>query len=204
MLAIRFDEFNEFGCPNCGCDYAVQDSAYRMDQPGCTCKSCNLHFQLLAAGAKPETKFSSNRKDDKGEFIMECAIHIPHPRKGIAKWKWEAPDERPENGEYCVSRGVGYDLACFVRSRKAGLRILQMVHEVLGLIKPGKDYTQIPTEEWATAKSWLDYRDFERARIQFKFNPAEFDIVKLDKMIEIDSIVTKKMLEQCVLGGTKK
>ena len=66
------------------------------------------------------------------EYVMEQAIRIPHPRIGIPSWHWMPKDERPEEGEYWNSRGVGYDLSGFVKTKKAGERILAMVHEVLG------------------------------------------------------------------------
>mgnify|MGYP006990168585 CR=1 FL=1 len=58
----------------------------------------------------PEVKFGTNRKDENGEAIYELATVVKHPRKGIPCWHWEAPDVRPEEGEYWNSRGIGYDL----------------------------------------------------------------------------------------------
>lgn len=83
---------------------------------------------------------------------MEYARRIPHPRSGIPAWHWEPKDVRPDEGEYWSSRGVGYDLSGFVRTKAAGERILAMVHEVL---------------ETDKCESYLDYRPSEPTWIQF-------------------------------------
>lgn len=72
-----------------------------------------------------------------------------------------AKGSRPEEGEYWNSKGVGYDLSGFVKTKKAGERILAMVHEVLGTTE---------------CKTFLDYRPSEPTWIQFKFQKEEFDL----------------------------
>lgn len=97
--------------------------------------------------------------------------------------KYVAPDSRPENGEYWDSRGVGYDLSGFVVSKLAGERLRRMVRLVLE-----KDET----------KSWLDFRESEPNRIQFKFQKEEFDLEKLDEMARANNnILTIEILKQC-------
>lgn len=96
-----------------------------------------------------------------------------------------APDERPEDGEYWTSRGIGYDLSGFVKSKQAGERLLRMVRLVLE-----KDETD----------SWLDYREKEPNWIQFKFKPSEFDINKLNELAKNNNdIITLDILKQCKL-----
>ena len=113
---------------------------------------------------------------------MEYARRIPHPRSGIPAWHWEPKDVRPDEGEYWSSRGVGYDLSGFVKTKAAGERILAMVHEVLGTDK---------------CETYLDYRPSEPTWIQFKFQSSEFDLEKLDKLSrEADRVVTKEILKQ--------
>ena len=100
-----------------------------------------------------------------------------------------APDERPEEGEYWQSRGVsdGLDVSGFVKSKKAGERLLRMVRLVLE-----KDETD----------SWLDYREREPNWIQFKFKPSEFDLNKLDELAtNNDNIITLDILKQCKLNN---
>ena len=82
---------------------------------------------IVKYGCHPE-----NPSDPKSKWVMESAIRIEHPRKGIPAWNWEPVDERPEEGEYWNSRGPGYpDVSGFVKTKAAGERILAMVHEVL-------------------------------------------------------------------------
>lgn len=191
MLAVKGSEYLEFGCPNCGCDYTVRDNGFIGNQPSGTCKHCNFHYQILADGlTKSDVKFGTGRKDENGKVIMESAILIPHPRKGIPKWHWEAPDEKPDYGEYWNPRGIGYDLSGFVKSKQAGERILQMVKEVLGKENPD---------------SWLDYREYEPNWIQFKFQKAEFDLDELfDMVMNNNYILTKEILMECkIKGGIK-
>lgn len=186
MLAVNANEEKLYGCPNCGCDSWIRDNMYGRGSASGTCRHCNLHYQILADGVKTSPfSFGTSRKDKDGKDIMELPILIPHPRKGIPKWKWELPDIRPRYGEYWQSRGVGYDLAGFVKSKPAGERILEMVKEVLDKEEPA---------------SWLDYREYSPFHIQFKFQKSEFDLEKLDKMAcDNKGIVTKEILEECKL-----
>lgn len=184
MIAVNCEEEKLYGCPNCGCDTWIRDSCYRGDQPSGTCKSCGLHYQIFANGiTKSSVGFGTNRKDMNGNTIMEYPVLISHPRKGIPSWHWEAPDLRPEYGEYWNPRGIGYDLSGFVKSKKAGERLLEMVKEVLGNDSPS---------------SWLDWREFEPEWIQFKFQKEEFDLEKLEQMvIDNDRILNKEILIAC-------
>lgn len=95
-----------------------------------------------------------------------------------------APDERPEDGEYWTSRGIGYDLSGFVKSKPAGERLLRMVKLVLETDEP---------------KSWLDYSEREPNWIEFKFQKEEFDLEKLESLAkENNDILTIDILKQCV------
>ena len=186
MLAIKASEYEAFGCPNCGCDYTVRDHGFIGNEASGTCKHCNLHYQILADSlTKSDTEFGTGRKDEDGKVIMERAILISHPRKGIPKWNWEAPDVKPDYGEYWNPRGIGYDLSGFVKSKQAGERILEMVKEVLGEEHPD---------------SWLDYRKSEPNWIQFKFQKNEFNLESLfDMVMDNNYILTKEILMECKL-----
>jgi hypothetical protein len=188
MIAISSREYEKYGCPNCGCDFAVGGSFVMGGCTTGTCEECKLTFELLPDGMSvSRVGFGTNRKDADGKEIMEYPRRIEHPRKGIPKHAYEWPDPRPEGGgEFWYSRGIGYDLSGFVKSKKAGERLLEMVKEVLGVERP---------------KTWLDYREFEPKRIQFKFQSEEFDLEKLDKMAgENNDIVTKEILIACKKG----
>lgn len=162
MLSILYSDFEQFGCPNCGCDAARGSCS-------ATCRHCGLHFEVRGSTVYSTCEYAAYPEDPenpRSEYVMEQAIRIPHPRIGIPSWHWMPKDERPEEGEYWSSRGVGYDLSGFVRTKKAGERILDMVHEVLGTKK---------------CKTYLDYRPNEPTWIQFKFDKDEFNLDAIDK-----------------------
>ena len=185
MLAINCEEAVKYGCPNCGCDSWIRDNTYRANQPSGKCKSCGVAYQIFAEGiTESSVGFGTNRKDYNGKQIFEYPKLIPHPRRGIPQWHYEEPDIRPESGgEYWNSRGIGYDLSGFVKSKQAGERILLLVKEVLGKDEPA---------------SWLDYRKNEPSWIQFKFQKTEFDLKKLDDMTRSNgNIITKDILVSC-------
>ena len=196
MLSITFSEFKKWGCPNCGCDYAVAGPVSGNYCSTGKCKHCNLNFEIrndkikcmedkeligsMRYGVRPMTP-----GDPESKPVMEYAQIIKHPREGIEAWHWEPLDERPEEGEYWTPRGVGYDLSGFVKTKKAGERILGMIKEVTGLDDP---------------KSWLDYREHEPLWIQFKFQKEEFDLEKLNELCREDHILTKEKLRQvCII-----
>lgn len=126
MLSILYSDFEQFGCPNRGCDAARGSCVSGGGLSSATCRHCGLKFEV------------------RGYVSMICKYVI-----------------YPEEGEYWSSRGVGYDLSGFVRTKKAGERILAMVHEVLGTTE---------------CKTFLDYRPSEPTWIQFKFQKEEFDL----------------------------
>lgn len=158
MLSILYSDFKQFGCPNCGCDSAKGSCASGGGLSSATCRHCGLHFELRAPQVSTICEYAGYPEDPenpRSEYVMEQAIRIPHPRAGIPSWHWMPKDERPKEGEYWNSRGVGYDLSGFVRTKKAGERILAMVHEVLGTTE---------------CKTFLDYRQSEPTWIQFKIS----------------------------------
>lgn len=116
----------------------------------------------------------------------------PHPRKGIAKHELVIPDIRPENleGDYCYPRGVGYDVACFVKSKQAGERITEMINKL------NQEY------EEKGFSCWLDYREDEPLWIQVKIDyPDELraqyliDLIKLNDYIITEDIVREAINE---------
>lgn len=178
MLAVSYEDVMLWGCPNCGCDMILSDGLYGFGTSFVKCENCKLDFIILGKDIK-ESSFGI--PIDNGKHI-EYPRLIEHPRKGVNKWKYELPDIRPEgDGEYFSSRGIGYDLAGFVKSKKAGERLIEMVKKVLGLEKP---------------KTWLDYREYEPKWIQVKFQKEEFDLEELDKLV-CDGIITEEKLMKC-------
>lgn len=186
MIAVNVNEGKLYGCPNCGCDTWTRDNCFMGNQPTGTCKSCGLHYQIMADGIeKSSVGFGTGRKDENGNDICEYPTLIIHPRKDIPAWHYEYPDSKPECGEYWSSRGIGYDLSGFVKSKQAGERLLKMVKEVLNNDKP---------------TSWLDYREYEPEWIQFKFQKEEFDLRKLQELCKKDRTITLEILQECKLN----
>jgi len=112
-----------------------------------------------------------------------------HPRKGIPKHEFILPDIRPETGgEYWAPRGVGYDLAGFVKCRAAGERIIKLVEKILD---------ELP-------KSKLDYRPNEPNWIQVKIKSEDgFDLQKLNDLCKDDGIITETRLKEALIGEKK-
>ena len=120
-----------------------------------------------------------------GKLGIICGLNTEFEGEYNQRVHYVAPDERPEDGEYWTSRGVGYDLSGFVKSKPAGERLLRMVKYVLETDEP---------------KSWLDYRENEPEWIQFKFQKEEFDLEKLDGLARKNNdILTIEILRQCVI-----
>lgn len=167
--AIRIGEFEKWGCPICGSDYSYSS----MSGGGAahvTCGECG-HSYILVNDSLDEVPFKSG----KGEMSAGTVLIIDHPRKGIEKHKYKAPDIRPDGeGEYWKPRGIGYDLSGFVKSKEAGERIVAMFEKALGK-KP---------------ETWLDYRESEPNWIQVKVQDSEADLEKLYELTKETGIIT--------------
>lgn len=184
MIAISWSDYMKYGCPNCGCDSARGGHFSGGGTQQGTCRECGESFVILSDGVKQSAiGFGTDEKDEKGEMVFEHPMLQEHPRKGTPWHAWVQPDPRPEYGEYWRSRGIGYDLSGFVKSKLAGERLLLMVKEVL--LKSNPD-------------SWLDYREHEPEWIQFKFQGHEFDLEKLETLAKANGdILTKEILSEC-------
>lgn len=164
MITISQASYKLYGCPTCGCIHGQCPSviggvAYMI------CTECKDRYYVAYNGHQDI---------------------VSHPRNNIPFHDYESPDLRPDYGEYWKSRGVGYDLSGFVKSKKAGERLLEMVKDVLSVENP---------------KTWLDFRKNEPNWIQFKFNKEEFDLCKLDVLAEENNgVVTKEILQQAKLN----
>lgn len=110
MLSVLYSEYKLWGCPNCGCDSVISSGGGLTSG---TCRHCKLKFE-----AKIQWEQSNMAAIQKSKWVMESAIKIEHPRKGIPAWNWEPVDERPEEGEYWNSRGP--DVSGFVKTKAAG------------------------------------------------------------------------------------
>ena len=155
MLSILYNEYKEWGCPNCGCDSAISGRFSGGGVTTGTCRHCKLTFEIrsdngiVRYGSHPE-----NPSDPKSEYVMDVGFLIQGLvfQPGIGNQRMFV--QRKENTG-------GYDLSGFVKTKAAGERILAMVHEVLGTDK---------------CETYLDYRPSEPTWIQFKFQSSEFDL----------------------------
>ena len=180
IIAISIEDYLKYGCPYCGCDSARGGFMSTNRTHIGVCRECEKSFVILHDKCK---------KSDIGFGLGDGKYAYPelqeHPRKGIPWHPWIPKDDKPEYGEYWKSRGIGYDLSGFVKTKVAGERLLEIVKEVTGKEEP---------------ESWLDYREFEPEWIQFKFQKSEFNLELLDKMaVENGNILTKEILEKCFI-----
>lgn len=183
MLAISDKDWFLYGCPNCGCDTSIGGNVIFGGTQFATCENCKLEYMILANGVDKSSIGISTKNGTETEY----PVLIEHPRRYFPKWKYEWPDVKPTNtyddtSEYFAPRGVGYDLAGFVRSKQAGERIIELVKKVLN------------TDNVAT---WLDYRPHEPKWIQVKFQKEEFNLEKLYNLTKDAGIITEKIIDIC-------
>lgn len=192
LRAISVSDYKKSGCINCGCDFCYNQRGISGGGVApAKCGECQKEFIILADGMKKSTiGFGTDKKDEKGETIFEYPILGEHPRKGIKKHKFVRPDVRPENsiGDFCNPRGVGYDLACFVKSKEAGQRITDMINRV------NKEYND------KGFSCWLDYRKKEPLWIQVKIQyPSELRASILSQLIRANgNIITEELIRQAI------
>lgn len=181
MFAIHWSEYEKFGCPFCGCDYSHSNFRCGNEVPA-TCGECGKEFMLLPDSMMESTIGIGYEGNVNGECYHPK--YKKHPRMGIEKHAYKAPDIRPEGGgEYFSPRGIGYDLAGFVKSKEAGERIVAMFH--LALSRP--------------PKTWLDYRPSEPKWIQVKVQKEDADLDVLYNLTKGNGgIITQEMINTAV------
>ena len=185
MIAISSREKEMYGCPYCGCEIALTKGSYGCGTLPVVCIECEKDFVILADGlTKSNIGFGTGKVDANGKTIYEYPELCAHPRKGIPSHKYVEKDVKPEYGDYCSPRGVGYDLACFVKTKIAGERITTMMEEY-------KD---------RGISCRLDYRPNEPKWIQVKFSAREEarEYFLDGKLRENNSIITKELVEEVV------
>lgn len=173
-IAIHFADFNAYGCPQCGCSSAT---CY-LSGNGTTCVQC-LECKEAFYIVSDHLSVSTIGHGDPAVFPEVS----PHPRAHVPAHNLVVPDNPPPEGEYFAPRGVGYDLAGFVRCKQAGERIVQMFTEILRC-KP---------------KTFLDYRPNEPLWIQVKVKAEDhIDLEKLNELTQ-NGIITKQKIQQCLI-----
>lgn len=218
MIAVNYSDYEKYGCVNCGCDFCYSDHISgsttpvicgecntrfviidddfhistlgfsKKDYDGVVIKENNNGMYLTKADIlKARNGIAIEKTNDK-DFIYPVACS--HPRKGILKHKFVRPDVRPEDGigDFCIPRGVGYDLACFVKSKEAGKRITEMINEI------NKEYDN---KEFSCH---LDYRESEPLWIQVKIDYPSVEKAELlhNLIIENDNIITEEIVRNAI------
>ena len=200
---ISWSDFDQFGCPICGCDFAAAGWASCGGAQLAICGECRCNFVILSDGLEKSAMGFS--KDGgivfsmKGELEESDDVIIPirqkHPRHGMPKHAYVKPDIRPDNGsDFFSVRGIGTDktpgcfccggkkryhnnIAAFVKSKQAGERIVKLFGEY---------------------GAWLDYREFEPDWIQVKIGACDKHLPNLEKLAELtsDGIITLDKVEK--------
>jgi len=172
-MAVSWSEFNKYGCVKCGCDYCYNGPISGGGSNPVTCVECGTKFVILADGLT-ESRLGF------GDPAVFPRLR-KHPRTGTPNHAYIMPDIRPEGeGEFFNPRGIGYDLAGFVKSKQAGERIIKMFEEVI--------VTPVTT--------WLDYRKNEPSWIQVKVQKEDVDLEVFYNLVKEDKIITKEKIEK--------
>ena len=177
-IAISMSDWEKWGCPMCGCESAYGQGVSGGYTTPVTCRVCDLNFIVLGPGiTKSAIGFGTDQKDENGKTVCHYPTIMEHPRKGLPKVPFIIPDVRAEKGEYCQSRGVGYDLAIFVHSKISGERIVKMFKKIIGF----------------ECKTWLDWRESSPTWIQVKISPKDVDNHVMDSLLQ-DGIITEEKI----------
>ena len=181
MIAVSIQDFELYGCANCGCGTVRYIPFENLNAVSGTCVECDTSFVMLRNHVEVSpTGFKHSESEE-----VYYPVRQPHPRNGILKHEYVNPELKPQNGEYWAPRGVGYDLSGFVKSKEAGQRIVDMIYQIIE-IKP---------------KSWLDYREYEPNWIQVKINSEDgFDLNLLNELCEEDKIINEDKLKLALIN----
>lgn len=221
MIEIRQSEFDLYGCPSCGCSHFSLDWSSQVDKHG-YCGECKEEFNIVrdeymdsietkeAVSYKKIFESSMDLIEDNPTLIEEIKSNlefiniyldpynncVPHPRKGTPKHKLVIKDVRPEDGigEYCTPRPLGYDLACFVKSKEAGQRITDMINKI----------NEESDEKLFSC--WLDYRKNEPLWIQVKINYKDKTRASILRsyIINNDNIITEDIVRKVLTLSDKE
>ena len=188
---------NEVVCAECGERFLIISSLEKVSQVGFgvrdyqgftipknICDTLQFFSTIDFGNKEVQNRLAYGIAVEEKGFVYP--VVRPHPREGILKHELIIPDIRPEmgQGDYCYPRGVGYDLACFVKSKEAGIRITEMINRV------EKDY------EKDSFHCHLDYRPSEPLWIQVKIAYTnELRAAYLSELIEEnDFIITEELV----------
>lgn len=198
QIAISWSDYNKYGCPNCGCASTHNTGCQGGGTVPSQCFECEHQFVILADGMEKSTIGFGEGKDQNQENIFYYPLLTKHPREGTPKHVYVRPDLRPEYGEYYNPRGIGYDLAAFVKSKEAGQRVVEMYQEIF---KEFEDKEKLKDLFGSTeCSAWLDYRPNEPTWIQVKLDyGSKRRMYALTCLISTNNnIITKEIIKEAL------
>lgn len=181
MIAIKYKEYEKYGCPNCGCDSISEHIKLPKDSSLVRCKNCNLNYFISSDKNPLNVEFEVDGKFEQPQLIV-------HPRKKSELEKWSKPNLyiRPSiskyyyiNSEVCIPLTMTDDkeLIAEVTSELAAKNIIDMIKSVLSVEDSYSNY------------SVKDYN-----KILVSFNQYEFDTIKLLEFLSCTHYITNELL----------
>lgn len=182
-FVITREDFNRYGCPFCNCSN-VTSKISGGGIANVECLECERNFVILSNNNNNFLKMN--------ESFVSSHLSPFENKKHI----FVARDIRPEGeGEYFRPRGVGYDLAGFVKSKQAGERIVKMFRKALHT-NPKDIKCFVDGNE----QVWLDYRPNEPKWIQVKVQYCKEhkkNIQSLNYLTGKSGIITEGIIKDC-------
>lgn len=83
MLSILYSDFEQFGCPNCGCDAARGSCVSGGGLSSATCRHCGLHFEVRGSTVYSTCEYAAYPEDPenpRSEVLgtKECKTYLDY------------------------------------------------------------------------------------------------------------------------------
>lgn len=84
MIAIKWSDYQKYGCPKCGCNSARSGNVSGRGTAFGTCRECKENFVVLSDEiTRSAFGYCTGKKDSQGKDIFEYPKVQEHPRNGI-------------------------------------------------------------------------------------------------------------------------
>lgn len=84
MIAIKWSDYQKYGCPKCGCNSARSGNVSGRGTAFGTCRECKENFVVLSDEiTRSAFGYCTGKKDSQGKDIFEYPEVQEHPRNGI-------------------------------------------------------------------------------------------------------------------------
>jgi hypothetical protein len=190
QIAISWSDYQQHGCPNCGCASSHGSGAQGGGTIPSQCLECGSQFVILSYGLKKSTiGFSEGQSDDKKD-ILYYPLLVKHPREAISKHEYV----NQKKGEHYSPKGLRSDLTSFVKSPEAKQRVIEMYQEIFREFEDKSKLIDLfGTSEFSEL---LDYASEESIAIQVKTNGGnKRRMYVLTRLISQNhSIITKEIV----------